>query len=1167
MKTRPLTLLIFLLIIAGFALPGGAQAQQNECGFTELYERDMATDSVFHRSWFNLEKRLREMEQLPGERSDEILTIPVVVHVMHTGQAYGAGANIPDEQVFSAIAALNQDFRKLPGSNGDGIGVDCGIEFCLATRDPEGNSTTGIQRVNGSSVPSYLEEGIQATGPLGANEIELKSLSVWPRQDYLNVWVVTQIEGNNAQGGVQGYSRFPINSIVDGIVVLFNAIGTEGNIKGSTALNRTVTHEVGHYLGLYHTFHLTNSCGPETNCNTQGDRVCDTPPTVLSANCNSPACSGTQMVENYMDYTAQFCMNAFTDGQRTRMRNTFLSQRASLLESLGCMPVTEIDAGIAEIIAPTGSSCDNQATPVVRLTNYGSVALTSCTIHTSLNNTQFFEFAWSGNLQPGASTNVTLAPINSSLGENTLIAWTSNPNGQNDENDANDEAQGVFSVANGAVATLNIVVDFFGIETTWEVKQNGQIVAHGGPYINNAQGTLFSESICLAEGCYDLFMYDTFGDGMSFTNGTYTLLNPEGVVLASGGGNFGSEVMHPFCMDAPEVIEEEPEEEEEEEPVIDPPVAAFTAPTTSSCGPLSVQFVNQSTNATSYSWSFPGGSPGSSTAISPQVNYNVPGTYQVTLTATGAGGSHNVTQTGFITINALPTVTLNASDPACFAESNGSLSANVSGNAPFTFAWSNGATEANLSGLSAGSYQLVVTDNNGCTANAAQTLSNPQPLSVALFKSDISCHGANDGAISTTATGGQPPYIYDWSSGQTIANLNGLSPGVYSVTVTDANGCAESGTVQIAEPSQINTTIESTVAETCDGNNGSAVVNAMGGTTPLTYNWSNGNTGQSLSNAASGIYTVIVTDANGCTANIQLEIPYDCDDAPESTRLTEEFCGASGLHLHDEIYCDPVPGATMHHWRFSNALTGFNAEGYTTGNNTSFLLENTGHHLAYGTFMSVNLRVMDQDEVWSPWGETCMITMADDIPLTGLLEAYCFTGLIMPNSTIAASAVTGATTYEWKFTDGALDIILESYLPQLSLPSGYPLTEGEVYELQVRTQVAGQWSDWGDTCTLQFGEVVSVAEFGSDQPGLNVWPNPSTGEKIMLAYRNLSSGSDVIEFEVYDGSGKLVENKRLSHYASQGELTIHFDRRLQPGMYFLRTRMSGRIFEEKLIIQ
>ncbi len=1163
MKTRTLTLVTLLLVLAGFALPGGVSAQQNECGFTELYERDMATDSVFHRSWFNLEKRLREMEQLPGERSDEILTIPVVVHVMHTGQTYGAGANIPDEQVFSAIAALNEDFRKQPGTNGDGVGVDCGIEFCLATRDPEGNPTTGIQRVNGSSVPNYLEEGIQATGPLGANEIELKSLSVWPREDYLNIWVVTQIEGNNAQGGVQGYSRFPINSIVDGIVVLFNAIGTVGNIKGSTALNRTVTHEVGHYLGLYHTFHLTNSCSPEINCSTQGDRVCDTPPTVLSANCNSPACSGTQMVENYMDYTAQFCMNAFTDGQRTRMRNTFLSQRATLLESLGCMPVTEIDAGVAEIIAPTGSSCDSEATPVVRLVNYGSAPLTACTIHSSLNNSQFFEFAWSGNLQPGASVNVTLPTINASSGENTLIAWTANPNGQPDENSANDEAEGVFTVSSGAVATLNIVVDFFGMETTWEVKNNGQVVAHGGPYINNAQGTLFSESICLAEGCYELFMYDTFGDGMSFTNGTYTLLNPDGVVLASGGGNFGSEISHTFCMDAPE----EPEEEEVEEPTIDPPVAAFTAPVTTSCGPLSVQFVNQSTHATSYAWSFPGGSPGSSTAINPQVNYNVPGTYQVTLTATGEGGSHSTSQTGFITIHALPTVTLTAQDPGCFAEANGSITANAQGNAPFTFAWNNGATAATLNDLPAGAYQVTLTDNNGCTANASQTLSNPQPLSVALFKSDITCHGANNGTISTTASGGTPPYSYEWSSGQSTANLNGLQAGAYQVTVTDANGCSESGTVQIAEPSEINLTIESTVAETCDGNNGNAIVNAMGGTAPLTYTWSNGSTGQSLASAASGNYTVTVTDASGCTASLVVEIGYDCDDAPESTRLTEEFCGANGMHLDDHIYCEPVPGATMYHWRFSNALTGFNAEGYTTGNNTGFLLENVGHHLAYGTFMSVNLRVMTEDEVWSAWGETCVITMADEIPLTGLLETYCYAGLLMPNATISASAVTGASTYEWKFTDGGMEIFLESYLPQLTLPMGYPLTEGEVYELQVRTQVAGEWSEWGDTCTLQFGETVSVSEFREEQPGLSVWPNPSTGEKIILAYSNLSTSSDVIELEVYDGSGKLVENKRLSHYASQGELTIHFNRRLQPGMYFLRTRMSGRIFEEKLIIQ
>src|SRR5690606_20070158 len=107
-------------------------------------------------------------------KSQEILTVPVVVHIIHRGEAYGVGTNITDEQVYSAIAALNEDYRKMPGTNGDGDGVDVGFEFCLAERDPGGNPTNGINRVNGCSVPDYCDKGINATYGYAANEMAVK---------------------------------------------------------------------------------------------------------------------------------------------------------------------------------------------------------------------------------------------------------------------------------------------------------------------------------------------------------------------------------------------------------------------------------------------------------------------------------------------------------------------------------------------------------------------------------------------------------------------------------------------------------------------------------------------------------------------------------------------------------------------------------------------------------------------------------------------------------------------------------------------------------------------------------------------------------------------------------------------------------------------------------
>ena len=137
----------------------------------------------------------------------EIYTIPLVVHVIHRGSPIGVEENISDAQILSAIHALNEDFRRVAGSNGEGSGVDVFVQFELAQRTPEDLPTTGIVRVDGSVVPGYTEHGIAAVGVLpGADQVAVKSLSSWLGDDYLNVFVVPEINGNNGGGGIQGFA-------------------------------------------------------------------------------------------------------------------------------------------------------------------------------------------------------------------------------------------------------------------------------------------------------------------------------------------------------------------------------------------------------------------------------------------------------------------------------------------------------------------------------------------------------------------------------------------------------------------------------------------------------------------------------------------------------------------------------------------------------------------------------------------------------------------------------------------------------------------------------------------------------------------------------------------------------------------------------------------------
>lgn len=841
-------------------ITSASQAQdENQCASGDLYDQLIESDPIFERSMFYLNRRILEMHEELAERDDEIYVIPTVVHVIHEGELIGVGSNISDEQVFSAIDAINEDFRKIAGTNGDGDGVDVGIEFCLASRDPDGNSTTGIVRVDGSVVADYAEMGIEASSSVGAPEGEIKALSTWPRADYMNIWVVNEIEDNDAGSGIQGYAYFPINSPVDGIVMLHNAFGTVGNLKPNTDMNRTLTHEIGHYIGCYHTFHNTNDCSVEANCETGGDRVCDTPVTPLSVSCSSPECDGTQQVENYMDYTSETCRNMFSQGQKDRMRATLLSDRATLLDSFGCVPVTQYDAGVSAIQYPTGSICDPNFSPIVILTNYGSENLTSVDFSYGVDGNLSGSYSWTGDLAPGTSEEVTLNALSAAPGDHSLDIETSNPNGNGDENSGNDVIAGAFAVAIGASLTLEVNIDYFGQETTWMIETDGgDLVASGGPYINSSQGTIYEEIICASEGCYTLYMYDEYGDGMSFLNGTYTLFDADDNELASGGGNFGAEVTHDFCVD--EIVVEG-----------NAPTADFTISSASLCEGGSVDFTDNSLDLpTDWDWDIVGGTPSTSSSQHPQdVDFTSAGVYTITLTVTNEFGSD--THTESIEIFDLPSVSLSATEPTCFGLANGMVEATVAGAGGFSFDWNTGTSDSFIDDVDAGYYNVVVTDMNGCSDQAALTLDEPSEISISTSVTHPTCFDAEDGSATADASGGVGSITYSWTNGDAGAQATGLNNGTHSVTATDQNNCTSTAQVSVEAPDEIELSL-SDFDIACEAQFGAAEVNPQGGTGSISVAWSTGDNELAISDLSVGNYSVTATDANGCTKTEEFEI-------------------------------------------------------------------------------------------------------------------------------------------------------------------------------------------------------------------------------------------------------------------------------------------------------
>jgi hypothetical protein len=394
------------------------------------------------------------------------------------------------------------------------------------------------------------------------------------------------------------------------------------------------------------------------------------------------------------------------------------------------------------------------------------------------------------------------------------------------------------------------------------------------------------------------------------------------------------------------------------------------------------------------------------------------GTYDVTVT--DANGC-SVVESSTITEPASIQITLNATPEDC-GQSNGTATASVSGGTGnYTYSWNTNPvqTTATATGLLSGTYTVTVTDANACSATSVINVPNAGGLNAEANGTNVSCHGGNNGTATLGVSGGTQPYSFSWNTNpvQTTQSVTGLTAGTYTATVTDNLGCIFSATVIITEPTEftVNATHENIL---CNGQlTGTATANPSGGTTPYTYAWDTQpvQTTASISGLASGVYTALVTDANGCEASATVNITQPASPLSAATLQTHVSCNGG---INGAITANPNGGTSpyTYSWNTVPAQTTQTAFGLHAGSYTVVITDANGCTISKNATLTQPAAITSTLSVTDA---TCGQTDGEvTVTVSGGVGNYTYSWSTSPVQTTATATALAAGIYTVTITDG-----------------------------------------------------------------------------------------------------------------------------------------------------